>query len=128
YQLNANGFPPHAIQNVVVIGTSPVITLTENTHYVLDKPNGTIQFLFGGLLAPGSSVDINYEYGLPRYDLIVLDSAGVFSKVKGIAAQSPIAPNTPIGTIQWAVLTVRDLAASYLNSDLNVGVDYKALT
>lgn len=128
YQLNANGFPPHAVQNVVITGLPGPVTLANGVNYVLDPVLGTVQFIFGGLVSAGSQVTINYEYGLPRIDLIVLDNAGIFSKVKGTAAQSPLKPNLPAGTIEWAILNVRDLASSYLSTDITNGAGYLALT
>lgn len=49
----------------------------------------------GEIVMPGNTIRADITYYLPRADLIVVNSSGVFSDVRGIPSLTPVVPATP---------------------------------
>lgn len=69
---------------------------TSNTGATVnpEASNTSFNIAAGGhyLIAPDNNFTADFEFYLPRIDLVVIDSTGVFGVVKGIASPSPRAP------------------------------------
>lgn len=57
--------------------------------------NFTSSTVFGEIIKPGDTIRADITYYLPRTDIVVVNSNGVFSDVRGIPSLNPVAPATP---------------------------------
>lgn len=72
-----------------------------STTTSFNAPSGGIR-----LPKPAGEVTFDYSYYLARKDLVVLDSSGKFTVVRGIPGVVPVTPKTPPNTMAISTLTI----------------------
>ena len=99
---NAVDFRPYCVNTAVVataindanvsnIAVGTAVTFPDAEQYVV---------------APNNTMEIDYEYYLPRIDRLFLDSEGNIKVIKGVASDTPTAPAPPSRGMPLAVVKV----------------------
>ncbi len=78
------------------------ISRTPATSIDIIEPTGGLRFV-----SPGDNFTTDYQYYLPRKDLIAMSSQGQFEVIKGTPQLDPKTPNTPADSMQIAVIDVK---------------------
>ena len=78
------------------------ISRTPATSIEIIEPTGGLRFV-----APGENFTTDYQYYLPRKDLIAMTSMGKFEVIKGAPQLDPKTPNPPPDGMQIAVIDVK---------------------
>lgn len=93
--LLCDGTPPHKIRpgTYLVTGTGGAPPYADTVDYTIDLVNATITRLGGGSIPGGGSVEVTYDYFLPRIDVVeILMANSTPQTVLGTPAHTPVAP------------------------------------
>lgn len=60
----------------------------------------------GHVLVPGSEITVDFEYYLPRKDVVFIDKFGDFKLQEGIPSENPLFPKTPLDGMALYKLTI----------------------
>lgn len=89
--------------------------------------NFTSATVGGEILMPGNTIRADITYYLPRADLVVVNSSGVFSTVRGIPSLNPVVPDVPTDSMSLYQLYLNAYTAS--TADVTIkAVDNKRYT
>ena len=99
---NAVDFRPYCVNTAVVattIGAATVSTTAVGSAVTFPDAEQYV-------VAPNNTMEIDYEYYLPRIDRLFLDSEGNIKVIKGVASDTPTAPAPPSRGMPLAVVKV----------------------
>lgn len=119
--LLTDGSPPHKIRaaTFLVTGLGGAPTYVDGPDYAIDLVLATITRNPGGAIPGGGSVEVTYDYFLPRIDLIeILMSNSTPQAIAGVPAHAPVAPAQSPNTTLLSEVTVGEDVSVILNADI----------